>query len=163
MTSTTTPGMIKVWVKINGNEPEKVEIRDDSDIDDLKNELFIRNKEEKRQYYSIFNNERLSSSTHVPNNTTCERPILLFKTDENYRENDGDDMDTARVTATNLNAGKNRKISFTKIFEKGRYRLEVLSELRILHDADIDVQNDSSFCCAVSVELSSENSKVAMF
>ncbi|CAF1361668.1 unnamed protein product [Rotaria sordida] len=99
-TTATILDMIKVWAKITGNEPEKVQIQADADIDDLKNELFDGNKVKKRQYYGMFNNKRLSSSTRIPHNTTCEQPILFFKIDENDHEND---MDVTRVIVTDLN------------------------------------------------------------
>ena len=97
---------IKVWVKIDNNEPEKVEIRSDADVDDLKSELFFKNNEEKRKYYGIFNNEKLSSSASLPHDTTDERPIRFFKIDENYQENNSNDEDVVRVNATHFNAGK---------------------------------------------------------
>jgi hypothetical protein len=112
MADTTTT--IKVWVKIDNNDPEKVEIRSDSDVDDLKSELFNRNKEEKRKYYGIFNNEKLASSARVSHSTTGERPILFFKADESYRENNSNDEDATRVTGTYSNAGKQaQSVSYT--------------------------------------------------
>ncbi|UJR17001.1 hypothetical protein I4U23_003899 [Adineta vaga] len=105
---------IKVWVKINDNEPEKVEIQSDSDIDDLKNEIFIDNKEEKRKYYGIFNNERLLSSSHVPNDSTGERPILFVRIDETHNEiNTTFDLDTTPTITINLNDDKNNELSTT--------------------------------------------------
>ncbi|CAF3694942.1 unnamed protein product [Rotaria sp. Silwood1] len=105
--------IIKVWVKVGNNEPDKVEIRSDSDIDDLKNELFNRNKEEKRKYYGIFNNTRLSSSSRVPHETTSENPILFVKIDENDRENDNDEEDIFQVTADDLSAVPNGELTAT--------------------------------------------------
>ena len=102
--------MIKVWAKIDNSDPEKIELRSDADIDDLKSELFIRNKEEKRQYYGIFNNEKLSSSTRIPHNTTGDKPILFVKINENYREENLDDEDTVQI-----NAGK--KMSILNFFQ----------------------------------------------
>jgi hypothetical protein len=98
--------MIKVWTKIDNNEPEKVEIRSDADIDDLKSELFVTNKEEKRRYYGIFNNQKLASSARVPDDTTDERPILFAKVHENAVRDYNDDEDTVRITTTDLSAGK---------------------------------------------------------
>ncbi|CAF1140763.1 unnamed protein product [Adineta ricciae] len=92
----STPDLIEVWAKVTGNEPEKVHINANADIDDLKSELFDRNKEKKRQHYGVFNNQRLSSSTRIPHDTCCAQPILFFKVDET-------DMDVTRVITPDLN------------------------------------------------------------
>ncbi|CAF1558077.1 unnamed protein product [Adineta steineri] len=130
-TTTTTFDMIKVWTKIIDNEPEKVQIQADADIDDLKNELFDGDKEKKRQYYGIFNNERLSSSTRVPQNTTCEQPILFLKIDEN-------DLDVTPVIITGLNTETpneyvlNKTFNISSIENKDENEMEVKTATPVL-------------------------------
>ena len=97
--------LLKVWVKIENNEPEKVEIRSDADIDDLKSDLFVTVKEEKRQYYGIFKNKKLASSARVPHDTTGENPITFIKIDERDGKDRRNDEDTVQIVATNLSAG----------------------------------------------------------
>ena len=98
--------LLKVWVKIENKEPEKVKVRSDADIDDLKSELLVTNKEEKRQYYGIFNNQKLASSARVPYDTTDKNPILFVKIDESNGRDRRTDQDTVQIVTANFSEGK---------------------------------------------------------
>ena len=73
--------MIKVWIKLNNYDPEKIEIISNADIDDLKSKVKFPANQDKREYSAWFNNQKLSSGVLVPQNTTTENPILLVKID----------------------------------------------------------------------------------
>lgn len=100
--------LIKVWVKLENNEPEKIEIRADSDIDDLKNELFLNKKEEKRQFYGIYNGMKVPSAAPVPLDTTGTNPVIFLRINDTLPQIPLNDVDTLLTTATQLNTGKHR-------------------------------------------------------
>ncbi|CAF2216840.1 unnamed protein product [Rotaria magnacalcarata] len=73
--------MIKVWIKLTNYESEKIEIKSNADMDDLKNEVKFPANKDKREYYARFKNQKLSPGALVPQNTTAEEPILFVKID----------------------------------------------------------------------------------
>ncbi|CAF3453520.1 unnamed protein product, partial [Rotaria sp. Silwood2] len=69
--------MIKVWIKRGEGDAEKINIPLESDIDDLKQELF--GQANKGQYRAMYNGDILRPSTQVPQNTTDVLPVSFFK------------------------------------------------------------------------------------
>jgi hypothetical protein len=71
--------MIKVWIQLPNYEPERIKIKSNADIEDLKIKVKFPADGDKREYYGRFNNQNLSSGALVPNKTTAENPIFFVK------------------------------------------------------------------------------------
>ncbi|CAF3098196.1 unnamed protein product, partial [Rotaria sp. Silwood2] len=78
--------MIKVWIKVTNCESEKIEIKSNADIDDLKSKVKFPANKDKQEYYARWNNQKLSPGALVPQNTTAEEPILfvIINNDEDH-------------------------------------------------------------------------------
>jgi hypothetical protein len=68
---------IKVWVKLEQYEPERVALHADADIDELKEAVLSGTQELKRNFCVLFKQEQLSPATLVPSDTSYDEPILL--------------------------------------------------------------------------------------
>ncbi|CAF1117301.1 unnamed protein product [Adineta steineri] len=67
--------MVKVWFQRDKNTSEKIKIRPDSDIDDLKQEIF--GKAVKGKYQATYKGQVLRPSAKVPQDTTDDMPIVF--------------------------------------------------------------------------------------
>ncbi|CAF1385402.1 unnamed protein product [Adineta ricciae] len=67
---------IKIWTKANNLESTKVKVALNADIDDVKEEIFGK---EKNKYYAMYKNQKLTSSTPAPTDTTDAKPIIFLK------------------------------------------------------------------------------------
>lgn len=76
--NTSDNGNIKVWIKIEGNNAEKIKISRSADIDDLKEQLFS-DKETKRSYCVYYENREMPVGENIPLDTSSDRPIALKK------------------------------------------------------------------------------------
>jgi hypothetical protein len=73
--------MIEVWIKQANYKAEKTEIKLNVDIDDLKSKVKFPANGDKRENYSRFHNQKLSSGVLAPQNTTAGNRILPVKID----------------------------------------------------------------------------------
>jgi hypothetical protein len=69
--------MVKVWIQRGENDPEKISISPDSDIDDLKTKVF--GQINKGQYRAMYDGQILKPSDEVPQNTTDVTPVSFVK------------------------------------------------------------------------------------
>ncbi|CAF1250944.1 unnamed protein product [Adineta steineri] len=69
--------MVKVWYQHDQNVPMKINIDSDSDIDDLKQNIF--GKTDKGQYQATYNGQSLKPSAKVPKDTTDDEPIVFTR------------------------------------------------------------------------------------
>lgn len=69
--------MVKVWFQRDKNTAEKIKIHPDSNIDDLKEELF--GTADKGKYQTTYKGQVLRPSAEVPQNTTNDMLIVFTK------------------------------------------------------------------------------------
>ena len=73
---TAASSQMKVWVKLEEYDPEKVLIKVGADIDDLK-EVLKDIQVPKRNFYAFFQQSQLTPCAAVPSNTSCDDPIVI--------------------------------------------------------------------------------------
>ncbi|CAF0787748.1 unnamed protein product [Adineta steineri] len=75
--SCTRKRKVKVWFQRDQSVPTKIKIDSDSDIDDLKQDIF--GTTEKEQYQTTYKDKTLKLWTKVPKKATHDKPIVFTR------------------------------------------------------------------------------------